>query len=399
MEKFESIKKSDKIKNNLLSKRKILLKKNNLVPISNNVNNYKKMNLVKSPLLYQKMNNIGNFQKYISNFKTLKKNNSQIFNIRNKLPLLNNNHVNNISTNKKNKLSLISNNLSADLFLSQYSIDSKPVKDLKKKPIKIQFFSKLQSIEGNKHSNNSIILKGLLSPKYSQIRNKKSLIKNESNSLSKEIHSEELNNSNDLNDNNITSNENVHIKKRNNHKFQPFRFSNFYKLSKNSDISAKSIYKHYLLEEIEDNMPDPINNFIKYVLKKYKNPQQKLEKLYCINDENIRRIKELKNNNSLVLKDDFNLKEYQNILCGMIKKRCHNDSIIFLKKQYEKFNDDLKYPKRNYKYRGRYTKLADKIRKIAPIYLINRLKQLDKENLISKAKYFNVDLSKCGESF
>ena len=117
MEKFENIKKSDKIKNNSLSKRKILLKKINLVPISNNVNNCKKMNLVKSPLLYQKMNNIGNFQKYISNFKTLKKNNSQIFNKRNKLPLLNNNHVNNISTNKKNKLSLISNNLSADLFL------------------------------------------------------------------------------------------------------------------------------------------------------------------------------------------------------------------------------------------------------------------------------------------
>ena len=78
----------------------------------------------------------------------------------------------------------------------------------------------------------------------------------------------------------------------------------------------------------------------------------------------------------------------------MIKKRCTNDTIIYLKKQYEKFNDEMKSHKRNYIYKGRYTKLADKIRKNAPSYLINRLKQLDEENLISKAKYFHVDLSK-----
>ena len=77
----------------------------------------------------------------------------------------------------------------------------------------------------------------------------------------------------------------------------------------------------------------------------------------------------------------------------MIKKRCTNDSIIFLRKKFEKFNVEMKYFKRNFKYKGRYTQLADKIRKNAPSYLINRLKQLDEENLISKAKYLNVDLS------
>ena len=69
-------------------------------------------------------------------------------------------------------------------------------------------------------------------------------------------------------------------------------------------------------------------------------------------------------------------------------------SIIYLKKRYEKFNEEVRNYKRNFKYKGRYTKLADKIRKNAPSYLIKRLKQLDEENLISKAKYFHVDLSK-----
>ena len=111
----------------------------------------------------------------------------------------------------------------------------------------------------------------------------------------------------------------------------------------------------------------------------------------------MRRIKELKASNFIVFKKDFKLNEYQNILCGMIKNRCNNESIIYLKKQYDKFNDEMRHYKRNHIYKGRYSKLADKIRKHAPNYLINRLEQLDEENLISKAKYFHVDISKSQE--
>ena len=54
----------------------------------------------------------------------------------------------------------------------------------------------------------------------------------------------------------------------------------------------------------------------------------------------------------------------------------------------------MKSYKKNHIHKGRYTQLADKIRKNAPNYLLNRLKKLDQENLISKAKYFHVDVTK-----
>ena len=142
---------------------------------------------------------------------------------------------------------------------------------------------------------------------------------------------------------------------------------------------------------MRDETPDTKNNFEKDIVK-FKDDRQRLNELYGINDENMRRINELKSNKTLALKDDFNIREYQNILCAMIKKSCTNDSIIFLRKKFEKFNDDIKFLKRNFKYKGRYTKLADKVRKYVPSYLIERLKQLDEENLIEKAKYLNVDL-------
>ena len=230
-------------------------------------------------------------------------------------------------------------------------------------------------------------MKSLVSPK-----NRANFFKTP-NSEKKNVTNDEINKSSNINnDKNNSSNEKQNIKKRIN-KFKPFGFSDFYNISKNSDVSAKNIYKYYILEEIRDNSPEKNLNFTKLILKKYKNQKDKLNELYGINENNIRRLKEIKNNKFIAFKEDFNLKEYQNILCSMIKKTCANESIIVLKKNYEKFNEDLKYYKKNMKYRGRYTKLADKIRKNAPSFLIQRLEQLDEENLISKAKYFNVDIS------
>lgn len=380
---------NDKIKISL-NPIKSHLNKLKSIEIPKNINR-NKMKLQKNPLL-ERLKNKENIE---HNFKTLKKNNSQFYNSKNNLPLLNiNNNTNSINNVSKSKISFspITNNHSTlNKAISSKLLGSKSVKGFKKNPIKIQFFSKVKELGSQPLKNNSNMLRGLVSPKYSKLNNEKNLLYTPK-SESRDLTNEESSKIHNLSNNNIDK-EKLHIKRRIN-KFKPFGFSEFYKLSKNEDVSARSIYKHYILEEMKDETPDMSNNFTKYVLKKYKNPQIKLNHLYGINEDNLRRIKEIKNNNAIALKSDFNLKEYQNVLCGMIKKRCDNDSIIYLKKRYERFNEEVRNYKRNFKYKGRYTKLADKIRKNAPSYLIKRLKQLDEENLISKAKYFHVDLSK-----
>ena len=380
--------KNDKIKISLIPIKSRLNKMKSLqIPKNINAN---KIKLQKNPLL-ERLKNKENIE---NDFKTLKKSNSLFYNSKNKLPLLNNNNYNSINNISNSKISFtpISNNHSTlNKAISSKLLGSKSVKAFKKNPIKIQFFSKVKELGSQNLKNNSNMLRGLMSPKYSNLRNEKNLLyspKSETRDLTNDENSKIHN----LSNNNIDK-EKLHLKRRIN-KFKPFGFSEFYNISKNSDVSARSIYKHYILEEMKDETPDMSNNFTKYVLKKYKSPQIKLNHLYGINEDNLRRIREIKNNNAIALKSDFNVKEYQNILCGMIKKRCDNDSIIYLKKKYEKFNEEVRNYKRNFKYKGRYTKLADKIRKNAPSYLINRLKQLDEENLISKAKYFHVDLSK-----
>ena len=380
--------KNDKSKISLIPI-KFHLNKLKSIEIPKNIN-ANKIKLQKNPLL-ERLKNKENIE---NDFKTLKKSNSLFYNSKNKLPLLNNNNYNSINNISNSKISFtpISNNHSTlNKAISSKLLGSKSVKAFKKNPIKIQFFSKVKELGSQNLKNNSNMLRGLMSPKYSNLRNEKNLLyspKSETRDLTNDENSKIHN----LSNNNIDK-EKLHLKRRIN-KFKPFGFSEFYKISKNSDVSARSIYKHYILEEMKDETPDMSNNFTKYVLKKYKSPQIKLNHLYGINEDNLRRIREIKNNNAIALKSDFNVKEYQNILCGMIKKRCDNDSIIYLKKKYEKFNEEVRNYKRNFKYKGRYTKLADKIGKNAPSYLINRLKQLDEENLISKAKYFHVDLSK-----
>ena len=380
--------KNDKIKISLIPIKSRLNKMKSL-QIPKNINS-NKIKLQKNPLL-ERLKNKENIE---NDFKTLKKSNSLFYNSKNKLPLLNNNNYNSINNISNSKISFtpISNNHSTlNKAISSKLLGSKSVKAFKKNPIKIQFFSKVKELGSQNLKNNSNMLRGLMSPKYSNLRNEKNLLyspKSETRDLTNDENSKIHN----LSNNNIDK-EKLHLKRRIN-KFKPFGFSEFYKISKNSDVSARSIYKHYILEEMKDETPDMSNNFTKYVLKKYKSPQIKLNHLYGINEDNLRRIREIKNNNAIALKSDFNVKEYQNILCGMIKKRCDNDSIFYLKKKYEKFNEEVRNYKRNFKYKGRYTKLADKIGKNAPSYLINRLKQLDEENLISKAKYFHVDLSK-----
>ena len=339
--------KNDKIKISLIPIKSRLNKMKSLqIPKKINSN---KIKLQKNPLL-ERLKNKENIE---NDFKTLKKSNSLFYNSKNKLPLLNNNNYNSINNISNSKISFtpISNNHSTlNKAISSKLLGSKSVKAFKKNPIKIQFFSKVKELGSQNLKNNSNMLRGLMSPKYSNLRNEKNLLyspKSETRDLTNDENSKIHN----LSNNNIDK-EKFHLKRRIN-KFKRFGFSEFYKISKNSDVSARSIYKHYILEEMKDETPDMSNNFTKYVLKKYKSPQIKLNHLYGINEDNLRRIREIKNNNAIALKSDFNVKEYQNILCGMIKKRCDNDSIIYLKKKYEKFNEEVRNYKRNFKYKGR----------------------------------------------
>ena len=389
MEKSKSLQNIDKMKLNPSSNetypKKIKLKDFQKLINQNNKN-----------LLFENRNNKLNIRNVNLYLNSLKKNQSYKSIKKNDLPILNsNNNTNSTNFSADKKISFSPINKSTKLnkpLLNQLEI-SNSVKKFNKQPIKIQLFSKLRSMNTNKKNTNSNFLGSLVSPNNSSLKKGNYLIFNTPNSMSKELTNEDLNKSDNIKSN-TSSIEKSQIKKRIIYnKFKPFGFSEFFQISKNPEISARSIYEHYILEEMNDETPDVKSNFTKYILKKFKDPKQKLNELYGINDENTRRIKELKSNNALALKDDFNVKEYQTILCGMIKKRCTNDSIIFLRKKFEKFNDEMKYFKRNFKYKGRYTQLADKIRKNAPSYLINRLKQLDEENLISKAKYLNVDLS------
>ena len=375
--KNEEHKKNNKIKLKLISIKKppnINDKKiyKNII-LNNNLNKQK------SDLLRIKNNkkSIGLINSYLQSLK--KNNSSQNYNKINNLPKINNNSLAN--RNSKNIKSF------SPIPVSNSNIFESTSSRSINKSNKIQYLSNINLINTKKSRNNSNLLKSLVSPKY-----RANFFKTP-NSEKKNVTNDEINKSSNINnDKNNSSNEKQNIKKRIN-KFKPFGFSDFYNISKNSDVSAKNIYKYYILEEIRDNSPEKNLNFTKLILKKYKNQKDKLNELYGINENNIRRLKEIKNNKFIAFKEDFNLKEYQNILCSMIKKTCANESIIVLKKNYEKFNEDLKYYKKNMKYRGRYTKLADKIRKNAPSFLIQRLEQLDEENLISKAKYFNVDIS------
>ena len=381
-----------------ISKMKEIFKKLKLNELNKNITN-NKINIQKR-FIFENTKDTSKFGSLNTYIKTLKKNNTQIFKEKNTLPKLNshNNSNSNISRNKIKSFSPILNN---DSFLKipslKNSIYPKLFKNSRRQPIKIKFYSKTAHSTQNQNTNISNNFKGLFSQKVQCFRKKNNLdnfISSNSSNNKEEIN--EIKNSSKNENSKSTKNKKKNRKKTKNN-IKAFKFSEFYKLSKNSFVSARNIYEHYILEEKEDKSPDAKMNVTKYILKKNKKPKKLFKSIYGFNRNNARRIRELKSNKTIALKPDFNLEEYQDILCTMIKNRCDNNSMLYLQQKYERFNEKLKSYKRNFIYRGRYTKLGDTIRKNIPNYLYVRLKELDKENLISKAKYFNVDINKCQE--
>ena len=309
--------------------------------------------------------------------KLFKKCNSQILENKEILPILSNkNNKNNINSPKIKR-----NN--DKIFLCETPVKSENKNQ--NNEINIPFLSDL-SKEKNKNINDSI-----------KQNNSKILIKsenNEDNNNENNIFEISLNSSKKINLDNSNNNTINSIFKKDERKikiFSPFKYSKFYQYSKRRNVSAKKIYEHYILEEIKQNVI-PIDNFTKFIEKKFNSPQNKLNKLYSIDKSYSNNIEEIKSNKYIAYKEDFNIEEYQKILLGMVKKRINQNSLFYLKQNFKKFNEKLL---RGYEvHKGRYTKLADKIRNCAPIYLVNKLKKLDDEKIRERAKYFGVNLNK-----
>ena len=167
------------------------------------------------------------------------------------------------------------------------------------------------------------------------------------------------------------------------------REKNFSQLSKSRNVTARKIFNYYISQESKDKFT-PIKNFERFIKKKYKNPKNRFNKIYCLNKLHLQRIKELKNNRIIAYKDDFNIKDYQYTLLELIRNRVGNNNLFSLGQNYKEFNEKLN---KKIKPKGRFTNLADKLRNNAPSYLINRLKQLDRDKLIARAKYLNSSIN------
>ena len=157
-------------------------------------------------------------------------------------------------------------------------------------------------------------------------------------------------------------------------------------------IPVKKIYEYYIKKESE-NIIKPIKNFDNFIKRKYRDPKKRFNKIYCINKSYLKRTKELKNNREIALKDDFDINEYQNAIMQFLENRVDSINLNSLGQNYREFNDKIN---KRYSPKGRFTNLANKIRNHAPIYLINKLRDLDKNKLIKRAKYLksNINIDK-----
>lgn len=306
----------------------------------------------------------------------LKKCNSQILKNKEILPILSNrNQYHNINYYKMKKSGdKISLNKNPFKIRNLYLKEKNAINHINDSP-KLKCIQKLNIINNNKekviNKNNFIIKKKTLkSTKGISLKNIKEIKNNKKNSVN----------------NNCKSNE------KKSHISKPFKFREFYRFSRSRNISAHTIYDHYISEEMDHNFIPIKDDFTKFIEQKFSSPQNKLNKLYGLDKKYLNNIKELKNNSSIAFKDDFNIKEYQRILLGMVKKRISKNSLISLKRNFKKFNEKLL---KNYQiHKGRYTKLADKIQENAPLYLINKLKKLDNDKIKENAIYLRVNMNK-----
>ena len=169
-----------------------------------------------------------------------------------------------------------------------------------------------------------------------------------------------------------------------------------YKPNKKKDIPVKQIYE-YIIKKENKNIIKPIKNFDKFINKKYKNQKMRFNKIYCINQSYIMHTKLLKNNREIAYKKDFDINEYQNAILRFLENRVDSINLNNLGQNYREFNEKMN---RKFTPKGRFTNLANKIMNHAPNYLVDKLRELDKNKLIKRAKYLKstIDIAQKPEN-
>jgi hypothetical protein len=163
------------------------------------------------------------------------------------------------------------------------------------------------------------------------------------------------------------------------------KHSHFFKLSQKDSISARRIYKHYL-KKSQGEFTQPIKNYNRFFEDKSQTFLEKLSRIYCENKNFLAIVKELKDNNKIAYKKDFNIEEYQSTIMELMDQRVSQKYLLDLQNDYRALNKKLYgiiEPK------GRFTILAEKLRYNLPSYLLEKMKKLDEDSIISKMKYYN----------
>ena len=152
--------------------------------------------------------------------------------------------------------------------------------------------------------------------------------------------------------------------------------------SKNKNISANDIYLHYLKENEIEKSKNKIEynstlvEFSKYLKNNdYKKFNYDLEKIYGDDKNFIKRVNELKKNNNIAFKKDFNIQDYQRTLLKLLKKRISDKSMENLDRSYKLFNE------RNFGMmipRGRYINLANKLKDFLSKEIYEKVKRMDR---------------------
>ena len=124
----------------------------------------------------------------------------------------------------------------------------------------------------------------------------------------------------------------------------------------------------------------PFNNFKKYLKDNdYKKFNYGLDKIYGNTKSFLRRVDEIKKNNVIAYKNDFNIENYQNTLLKILKKRVTEKSYNKLQRSYKLFNE------RNYDIiipRGRYINLAEKLKDFLSRDIYEQMKRTDRNYLL-----------------
>ena len=155
--------------------------------------------------------------------------------------------------------------------------------------------------------------------------------------------------------------------------------------SKKKKVSANEIIIHYIKENERDNSKNiPFNEFTKYLKNnEFVKFNYGIDKIYGNTKSFLRRVEEIKKNNVIAYKNDFNIENYQNTLLKILKKRVTEKSYNKLQRSYKLFNErnfDIIIP------RGRYVNLAEKLKDFLSKDIYEKMKRTDRNYLLYLTK-------------